>query len=48
MDVIVLIQLDKYWMLYVIDESLNSTPETNTTLYVNQLEFKLKEKKGGA
>ena len=22
------------------DESLNSTPETNITLYVNQLEFK--------
>ena len=23
---------DEYWVLYVSDESLNSTPETNTTL----------------
>ena len=23
-------------MLYISDESLNSTPETNTTLYVNE------------
>ena len=23
------------WVLYVGDESLNSTPETNITLYVN-------------
>ena len=27
---------DEHWVLYVSDESLNSTPETNTTLYVNQ------------
>ena len=26
---------DEYWVLYVSDESVNSTPETNTTLYVN-------------
>ena len=26
---------DEYWVLYVSDDSLNSTPETNTTLYVN-------------
>ena len=25
----------EYWMLYVSDESLNSTPETNIALYVN-------------
>ena len=31
---------DEHWMLYISDESLNSNPETNTTLYVNQLEFK--------
>ena len=31
---------DGHWMLYVSDESLNSTLETNITLYVNQLEFK--------
>ena len=38
---------DEPWVLYVSDESLNSTPETNTTLYVNCLEFKynLEEKK---
>lgn len=29
-------------MLYVSHEPLNSTLETNTTLYVNQIEFKLK------
>jgi len=23
------------WVLYASDESLNSTPESNTTLYVN-------------
>ena len=27
--------LDEHWVLYARDESLNSTPETNTTLYVN-------------
>ena len=26
---------DEYWVLHVSDESLNSTPETNTALYVN-------------
>ena len=31
-----------HWVLYVSDESLNSTPETNITLNVNKLEFKLK------
>ena len=31
---------DKHWVLYISDESLNSTPETNISLYVNQLEFK--------
>ena len=30
---------DKHWMLYISDESLNSTPETNVTLNVNKLEF---------
>ena len=31
---------DEQCMLYVSGESLNSTPETITTLYVNQLGFK--------
>ena len=26
---------DEHWVLYVSDESLNCTPETNITLYVN-------------
>lgn len=26
---------DESWVLYVSDESLNATPETNITLYVN-------------
>ena len=26
---------DEHWVLYVSDESLNSIPETNITLYVN-------------
>ena len=26
---------DEHWALYVSDESLNSTPETNILLYVN-------------
>ena len=26
---------DKHWVLQESDESLNSTPETNITLYVN-------------
>ena len=26
---------DKHWVLCVNNESLNSTPETNITLYVN-------------
>ena len=25
---------DEHWVLYVSDESLNSTPETNTALHV--------------
>lgn len=28
------------WVLYASDVSLNSTSETDTTLYVNELEFK--------
>ena len=30
---------DEHWVLYVSDKSLNSTTETNTTLYVNYPEF---------
>jgi len=30
---------DEHWVLYVTDESLDSTPETNITLYVDDLEF---------
>ena len=26
---------DEHWVLYVSDESLDSTPEAKTTLYVN-------------
>ena len=26
---------DEHWVLYISDESLNSTPETNIKLYVN-------------
>ena len=26
----------EHWVLYVNDESLNSTPDNNITLYVNQ------------
>ena len=26
---------DEYWVSYISDEALGSTPETNTTLYVN-------------
>ena len=26
---------DEHWMFYVSDESLNSTPEANSALYVN-------------
>ena len=26
---------DEHWVLYVSDGSLNSTPESNITLYVN-------------
>ena len=33
---------DEHWMLYVSDETLNSIPETNITLYVNWLEFNKK------
>ena len=31
---------DEYWVLYVSGKPQNSTPETNTILSVNQLEFK--------
>ena len=31
---------DEHWVLYGSDESLNTTPETNITLYVNYVEFK--------
>ena len=31
---------DEQWVLYVSDESLNSIPEANIAMYVNQLEFK--------
>ena len=34
---------DEQWVMYVSDESLNSTPETNIVLYVNYLKFKLKK-----
>ena len=34
---------DEHWVLCVSDESLNSTPETNIALYVNQLKFKYKQ-----
>ena len=27
---------DGHWVLYISDESLNSTPDTNIALYVNQ------------
>jgi len=37
---------DEHWVLYVSDESLNSTPETDMTLYVNwNLNKNLKHKK---
>ena len=31
---------DEHWVLYVSDESLNSTPEIIITLYANYLVFK--------
>lgn len=31
---------DEHWMLFVSDGSLSSTPETKTTLYITELEFK--------
>ena len=31
---------NEHWVLYVSDESLNPTPETNITSQVNKLEFK--------
>ena len=36
---------DEHWVSRVRDESLGSTPEAKTTLYVNYLEVKFKEKK---
>ena len=35
---------DEHWVSYVRDESLGSTSEAKTTLYVNWLENKLKKK----
>jgi len=32
---------DEHWVLYVSDESLNSTPETNTTLYLTNLSLNI-------
>lgn len=34
---------DEHWGLYVDDESLNSTPGTNTALYISDLKLKLKK-----
>ena len=34
---------DDHWVLYLSDESLNSTPETNIALYAN-LKFKYKKR----
>ena len=31
---------DGHWLLYVSEKSLNPIPETNITLYVNEMEFK--------
>ena len=28
---------DEHWVLYVSDKSLNFTPETNITVYANEL-----------
>ena len=36
---------DEHWVLYVSDESLNSPPETNITLYVHENQNKIKIKK---
>ena len=36
---------DAHWILHVSGASLNSPPETNTTLYVKLLNFKLKKNK---
>ena len=33
---------DGHWVLYVSDESLNSTPEIKIVLYATQQKFKLK------
>ena len=30
---------DEHWVLYISDESVNSTPELNIPLHVNYLEF---------
>ena len=35
---------DKHWVLYVNGESLDSTPETNISLCINKLKFKLPTK----
>lgn len=31
---------DEHWVMYEIAESLHSIPETNKTLYINELELK--------
>ena len=36
---------DGHWVLYVSDESLKSTPETNIAQYVNQLNLNKKIKR---
>ena len=36
---------DEHWVLYVSDESQESTPEAKTTLYVRQLDKKREKKK---
>ena len=33
---------NEHWVLYVSNDSLNSTSETNISLYVNYLKFKIK------
>ena len=38
-------EYNEHWVLYAADESLNSTSETNNTVYVNQIELKKKQNK---
>ena len=37
---------DEHWVLYVSDESQDSTPEAKTTLYVSKLDNKKKKENG--